>query len=296
MHIDLVKLFCNIHDFWMNFEHQWNQMLLAQGKRSPRRLPGLHSSEVMTIIILFHMSGFRNFKNFYKGYVLAHLNRDFPECPSYQRFIELKKSHVFPLYCYLISSMGNLTGISFVDSTSLEVCHPKRIGKHKVFRGLARRGKTSMGWFFGFKLHLIVNDMGELLAFSLTPGNVDDRKPVPELVEGRIMGLLFGDRGYISADLAAKLREYGVQLITRLRSNMQNKLMPLMDKILLRKRGIIETIIDQLKNISQIEHSRHRSPVNFIVNLLGGLIAYCHQPKKPSLNLSKNESKSLIIC
>ena len=153
-----------------------------------------------------------------------------------------------------------------------------------------------MGWFFGFKLHLIVNDEGELLAFSLTSGNVDDRKPVPQLVEGNIIGLLFGDRGYISADLAAKLREHGIQLITRLRSNMQNKLMPLINKLLLRKRGIIETIIDQLKNISQIEHSRHRSPFNFITNLLGGLIAYCHQPKKPSLNLSINESKSLMIC
>ena len=115
-------------------------------------------------------------------------------------------------------------------------------------------------------------------------------------MEGRIIGLLFGDRGYISVDLAEKLREYGVQLITRLRSNMKNKLMPLMDKLLLRKRGIVETIIDQLKNISQIEHSRHRSPVNFVVNLLGGLIAYCHQPKKPSLNLSENESNSLMIC
>lgn len=125
---------------------------------------------------------------------------------------------------------------------------------------------------------------------------MDDRKPVPTLAEGRIIGLLFGDRGYISADLAARLREHRIQLITRLRSNMHNKLMPLMDKLLLRKRGIIETIIDQLKNISQIEHSRHRSPINFIVNLLGGLIAYCHQPKKPSLNLGNNESKSLMIC
>jgi hypothetical protein len=296
MRIDLVKLFCNIHDFWMNFEQQWNQMLLALGKRSPRRLPYLHPSEVMTIVILFHMSGFRNFKTFYTGYVLKHLNRDFPKCPSYQRFVELKKSHIFPLYCYLICCMGQVTGISFVDSTSLEVCHPKRIGKHRVFRGLAKRGKTSMGWFFGFKLHLIVNDMGELLAFAFTTGNVDDRQPVSQMAEGKIFGLLFGDRGYISADLAEQLREHGVQLITRLRSNMRNKLMPLMEKLLLRKRGIIETIIDQLKNISQIEHSRHRSPHNFFVNLLSGLIAYCHQPKKPSLNMSNNASKALMIC
>lgn len=296
MHIDLVKLFCSIHDFWMNFEHQWNQILLSEGKRLPRRMPSLHQSEVMTIIILFHMSGFRCFKNFYIGYVLPHLKSYFPQCPSYQRFVELKKSNLFPLYCYLLTLSGDVTGVSFVDSTSIKVCHAKRIGKHKVFKGLAKRGKTSMGWFFGFKLHLIVNDKGELLAFSLSPGNVDDRTPVPALIERGIVGLLFGDRGYISRELAERLRESGVQLVTRLRSNMKNKLMPLMDKLLLRKRGIIETIIDQLKNISQIEHSRHRSPVNFIVNLLGGLIAYCHQPKKPSIHLSKNDPKSLMIC
>ncbi|MFZ0565279.1 MAG: transposase, partial [Chlamydiales bacterium] len=136
----------------------------------------------------------------------------------------------------------------------------------------------------------------ELLTFMLTPGNIDDRKPVPKLVESKISGLLFGDRGYVSADLVAKLRKTGVQLITRIRSNMKNKLMPLTDKLLLRKRGIIETIIDQLKNISQIEHSRHRSPVNFIVNMFAGLIAYCHQPKKPSLKLSENEANWLKIC
>ena len=153
-----------------------------------------------------------------------------------------------------------------------------------------------MGWFFGLKLHLIVNDKGELLNFSLSPGNVDDRTPIPALVENKITGLLFGDRGYISANLAEKLRDFNVQLITRIRSNMKNKLMPLFDKLLLRKRGIIETIIDQLKNISQIEHSRHRSPVNFVVNLFAGLIAYCHQPKKPSLNLSGSNLKSLITC
>lgn len=136
MRIDLVKLFSTIHDFWMNFERQLNQMLIGQRKRLPRRLPSLHPSEVITIIILFHMSGFRNFKTFYTGYVVKHLNRDFPGCTSYQRFIELKKVCVFPLYCYLISCMGNGTGISFVDSTFLQVCHPKRIENIEYFADL----------------------------------------------------------------------------------------------------------------------------------------------------------------
>jgi len=296
MYVDVVALFCSVDDFWIAFEQKWEEILLSQEKREARRKPILQPSEVMTIIILFHMSGFRNFKHFYNHYVLQILKTYFPKCPSYQRFVELKKSYIFPLYCYLTSCMGGTTGIAYVDSTSLEVCHTKRISKHKVFKGMAKRGKTSMGWFFGFKLHLIVNDRGEILAFSLTPGNVDDRAPVPKLVENNIFGLLFGDRGYISSNLTNNLKKYGVNLITRLRSNMKNKLMPLMHKLLLRKRGIIETIIDQLKNISQIEHSRHRSPFNFIINLLGGLIAYCHQPKKPSLNLSINNLNSLVMC
>jgi len=153
------------------------------------------------------------------------------------------------------------------------------------FAGLAQRGKTSTGWFFGFKLHLVFNDQGALLNLMLTPGNVDDRKPVPRMVR-KLFGKLFADKGYISKKLFEELlRTFNVQLVTGIRSNMKNMLMPLMDKLLLRKRTIVETIIDQLKNISQIEHSRHRSPINFLVNLICGLLAYCHQPKKPSLNL-----------
>lgn len=190
-----------------------------------------------------------------------------------------------PLCVYLRQCMGSCTGISFLDSTDVTVCHNKRISQHKVFARVATRGKTSTGWFFGFKLHLLFNERGELLNVALTPGNVDDRKPVPQMVK-RLFGKIFADRGYLSKKLFAELLEtFGIQLITKLKKNMPNRLMPLTDKLLLRKRAIAETIIDQLKNISQIEHSRHRSPVNFLVNLVCGLIAYCHQPKKPSLHL-----------
>ena len=149
-----------------------------------------------------------------------------------------------------------------------------------------------MGWFYGFKLHLIVNDRGELLTFYLTPGNVDDRKPVPHMTRP-LWGKLFGDKGYISKALFNELFKRGLQLITGIRKNMQNRLMPMMDKILLRKRAIIETINDQLKNISQIDHTRHRSVNNFLVNLVAGLIAYTHQPKKPSIKLPVEEQDLL---
>lgn len=149
-----------------------------------------------------------------------------------------------------------------------------------------------MGWFFGFKLHLVINDRGELLAVQLTPGNTDDREPVPGLTR-ELVGKLFGDKGYLSAELFASLWDRGLQLVTHIRRNMKNTLMPLVDKILLRKRSLIETVNDQLKNIAQIEHTRHRSPTNFLVNLIAGLIAYTYQTKKPSLRLYPRDHTAL---
>ncbi|MCJ7703765.1 MAG: IS982 family transposase [Anaerolineales bacterium] len=139
---------------------------------------------------------------------------------------------------------------------------------------MASRGKSSTGWFYGIKVHLNCNDQGEQHNLVITSGNVDDRIPVPDLVK-ELFGKLFGDRGYISQDLFVYLWDtFDLQLITRRRKNMKNRLIALSDHIMLRKRAITESLIDQLKNISQIEHSRHRSPVNFFVNVLCGLIAY----------------------
>ena len=212
----------------------------------------------------------------------------FPVLVSYQRFVEWILSALLPLCAYLRSCFGSCTGISFMDSTSLKVCHNRRIGQHRVFKDLAARGKTSVDWFFGFKLHVVVNDKGELLNFVLTPGNTDDRTPVPKLLQ-RLFGKVFADKGYVSQKLAQQLLEsVGVQLITKLKRNMKNRLMPLSDRLLIRKRSIIETIIVQLKNISQIEHSRHRSPINCLVNIICGLTAYCHQPKKPAIAIDRN--------
>ena len=240
----------------------------------------------MTILIAFHQSHYRDFKAFYCEHVLKNWRAEFPGLVSYSRFVEYVPSVLVPLLMYLRTCcLGSCTGISFVDSTSLDVCRNQRIHNHKVFDGLAARGKTSMGWFFGFKLHLVINDRGEILQFCLAPGNIDDREPVPQLAK-KLFGKLFGDKGYISKKLAQTLRElFDVQLVTKLRSTMKNQLMLLSDRLLLRKRATVELVIDQLKNISQIEHSRHRSFSNFIVNVLCGLIAYCRKPSKPSLGL-----------
>jgi len=271
--------------FWQWFEPEWERELVASGKRRRRRATRLHPAEILTILILFQQSGYRTFKGFYREHVQVHLRQEFPRALSYSRFVELMPRFLVPLAIYLHPLRGPCTGSSFIDSTSLAVCHPARIQQHRVFAVDARRGKTSVGWFYGFKLHLVVNDRGELLAFCLTPGNTDDRRPAPRLVR-RLFGKLFGDKGYISQPLAEQLFvAQGLRLITKLRKNMRQQLLEFSDRLLLRKRALIETIIDQLKNICQIEHSRHRSPYNFLVHLLAGLAAYCHQPKKPSLGL-----------
>lgn len=194
-------------------------------------------------------------------------------------------STLLPLCVYLKHCLGTCTGISFVDSAKLQVCHNRRITRHRVFEGLAARGKTSVDWFFGFKLHLVVSECGELLNLCITPGNIDDRKPVRGLLK-LLFGKVFADRGYVSQALAQHLlSQHGIEFFAKPKRNMKNCLMRWTDKLWTRKRCIIETIIDQLKNISQIEHSRHRSPVNCFVNILCGLIAYCHQPKKPTMHL-----------
>jgi len=232
----------------------------------------------------------------------VHLRQEVPNLLSYPRFVALMPRSRVPLAIYLHTQLGECSGISCSDSTSLAVCHPARIAQHRVLGVDARRGKTSVGWCYGFKRHLVVQDRGELLALCLPPGNTDDRRPVPRLLPRlvprlvprllprllrRLFGRLFGDKGSISAPLAERLLvTHGLRLITKLRKNRRHQLLHLSDRLVLRKRALIETIVDQLKNICQIEHSRHRSPSNFVVHLLAGLAAYCHLPKKPSLDLA----------
>lgn len=283
--MSLLELFVNADDFCKAFLPIWQKKLLND--RNKKRLCDgqLSMSEIMTIIIYFHQSHYRDFKTYYKEHVCKHLRGEFPNLVSYERFVILMPSALGPLGAYLKSLYGRCSGISFIDSTALAVCDNHRIHQNKVFEGVAERGKSSMGWFFGLKLHLVVNDRGEILACQLSTGNIDDRKPVPDLCQ-RLFGKLIADRGYISQPLFELLKEtFNVQLITRIKRNMKNRLIPTIDKILLRKRTIIESVVDQLKNVSQIEHTRHRSPLNCFVNILAGLIAYCHQPKKPSLNI-----------
>lgn len=283
----ILPLFCSVDDFWQTFAPTWHTTLVGDAPQRRQRAGVMHPSEIMTILILFHQSHYRTFKDFYLNEVSRHLRREFPTLVSYPRFVAWMPQMLVPLCAYLQTRQGVCTGISFIDSSKLMVCHPARIPSHRVFASQAERGKTSVGWFYGFKLHLVINDQGEVLSWCLTPGNVDDRRPVPKLVR-QIVGKLFGDKGYISQMLTEQLRSCGIELVTKVRKNMAQRLLDVSEKVVLRRRAIVETVLDQLKNISQIEHTRHRSPVNFLVNLVCGLIAYCHQPRKPSLHLAWN--------
>lgn len=294
--MELVALFYLVDEFCAVFEPEWNKQLIESGEKQ-RCKPGtmtLSEIEILTIVIYFHMSNHRTFKKYYREYVSVHLRTEFPHLVSYGRFVELESIVTIPLLALLVGLLGKPGFANFVDSTTLDVCDNRRIWKHRVFKGIAARGKSSMGWFYGLKLHLTVNDQGEIVSFLLTPGNVPDNNQAMMLkLTKKLSGKLYGDRGYVSRDLFLSLLQKGVHLVTGIKRNMKNCLMPLWDKLMLRKRSIIETINDQLKNTQQIEHTRHRSPKNFITNLLSGLIAYQLQPKKPSLHFKKTEQRLL---
>ncbi len=283
----LETIFCFVDDFCEEFIPVWQQHLIEHAQKKRERQGMMAWSEVMTIMILFHQSHYRNLKHFYLDYVCTHMKDAFPRTVSYNRFVELQKSVLVPL-CFMLHLLkGDKTGIYFIDSTPIKVCHIKREKQHKVFDGLAKKSKSTTGWFFGFKLHLIVNDKGEIIAFKVTAATIDDRVPVEDLTRG-LIGKLVGDKWYIKKALSELLFERGLQLITRVKKKMKSGLVSLIDKALLRKRAIIESVNDQLKNISQIEHTRHRSIWNFMTNLLCGLVAYYFQPKKPSLRTKQN--------
>ncbi|WP_299011953.1 IS982 family transposase, partial [uncultured Shewanella sp.] len=268
----LVDIFCDVDDFCTIFIPQWEQQCLTDGTRKRKRSGRMTMSEIMTIIIAFHTSHHRDFKNFYTGYLARFFKSEFPNLLSYTRFLEVMPNAVIPLCSYFSSLKSEATGIEFIDSTSIKVCHNLRIPRHKTLSGLASRGKGTMGWFYGFKLHLIVNHQGGIVAAKITPANVHDTKPVKEMVVNS-MDKLYADKGYISKALASELLERGVSIVNNVRKNMKAKALSLWDRAMLSRRFIIETINDQLKNISQIEHTRHRSVHGFMLNIIGGLVA-----------------------
>ena len=281
----VTEIFCIIDEFCKHFDAENAQKVLISSKVTSRRRRSatMSDSEIMTILLLFHFGSYRNFKHYYLSFIKIVLKKEFPTAVSYNRFVELEGRVFFQMMCFLnLQAFGRCTGITFVDSTMIPICHNLRRYVNKVFKGIATDGKGTMGWCHGFKLHLACNDRGEIIAFVLTGANVSDKDPeVFKVLAKRLYGKLFVDKGYISQRLFDILFEDGIQLVTGLRVNMKNKLMPFYDRMMLRKRYIIETINDMLKNTAQIVHSRHRSVGNFIMNIISALGAYCFFDNKP---------------
>ena len=273
-----IALFCCLDDFAKLFE-DWERHHLLPSSRQRWRHGKLSLGEMLFIMVLFHISPYKDFKHFW-FYGLRHQYRGcFGELPSYSRFVRLMPRLLLPLYMLLHYFRGEQTGIYFADSTKLAFCHNARISRNRVFRGLAKRGRSSMGWFFGFKLHLLINHKGQLMAFTITDGSKDDRKPL-EALTAALQGKVFADKGYLSKALLERLWQRGLHLVTSIRRNMKNHLMPLLDKLLLRKRFIIETLFNKLKSGMGLEHTRHRSPINALVHIVSCLAAYTlAQPK-----------------
>jgi len=269
MNIDITALFTCLDDFCKMYKSSQKSRFLPSSKSRDRE-GYLSLSEILLIEILFHFSPYKNFKCYYLQGIMGTHRDKFKKLPSYQRFVLLKKQLFMPLTILLHSLSGEETGIYFADSTSLKVCRNKRISQHKVFGGLAERGKTTMGWFFGLKLHMVINHKGQIMAVKITPGNISDLSVLSDITKN-LKGKCFADKGYIGKNAFAKLWNQGLHLIHGIRSNMKNYLMPFIDKMLLRKRFLIETVFGILKTDMNLEHSRHRSPINAFINILACL-------------------------
>lgn len=279
--LKLIEIFITCDDFCQALT-QWQTQ---QGTCPTIRTGQLSDSEMLAITIFYHHSGAKCFQYYYQHWVEPQLADYFPNLISYERFVARLPRLLPGLFLLLkwLCAQSQRTGFYIIDSKALPVCDNHRIATHKVFAGLAARGKSSMGWFYGLKAHLVINQYGQLVNFVLTPGNVADNNGavLTEALAG-LQGQCFGDRGYLTK-LFAEFYQQGLQLVTKLRRRMKNMLMPLADKLKLRRRGLIESVNDLLTSVFDVEHTRHRSPVNALVNILAGLLAYCFYEHKPAI-------------
>lgn len=274
-------IFAIVDDFCKVYEDFISHKLLETGKRRSRA-GKLSLSEAISIMIFYHFSEFKHFKVYYNYFVLN--DKWFKNPPCYDRFIQIIPSLFIPIIIIMHYLSGKKTGIYYVDSTHFSVCRNIRIMQHKTFKGLAERGHSSIDWFYGFKLHMIINDKGEIIAIKITQGNIDDRKAFEEMaICKNLKGKCYADKGYLSKDLFTRLYQKGLTLITGIKRNMKNYLMPILDKIFHRKRFIIETIFGYIKEQFNIRPNKHRSTTNFFASLFAAFIAYQIKPTKPHI-------------
>lgn len=290
----LIELFIVVDDFCLALE-RWKQTQ-AQYRQAVTRQPVMSDAEMLTLLIFYQMSGYKCFEYYYEEMVATTLRSYFPQQVSYERFVALIPRLLPGLYVFLKwrTLLSHRSGTYFIDSKKLPVCHNRRIHNHRVFAQQAKRGKSSTGWFYGFKVHLVINPCGELIDFLFTQGNVaDNNHEVLRKLLGGLKGQCFGDKGYLTT-LFEEFYQQGLQLVTKVRSKMKNRLIPLAQYLKLRKRAVIESVNDILTSVFDLEHTRHRSPVNALAHMLSALIAYCFYPNKPAVFVD-NENQHLLV-
>lgn len=281
----LYQIFIDVDDFIKALDSFEMRHRLERGSARPGPKRSMFDSEVLSILIFYHYSGYKCFQYYYESLILRDLRSFFPHAVSYTRFVASMgdvAKHLY-LFAQLRCAMSERGGIYFADSKKLPVCDNRRIPSNKVFKDVAGRGKSSTGWFYGLKAHLLVNNVGQVVQFLITPANfTDNNKSVLDKLLADIQGKCFADKGYLTKFFEHFLQK-GVQIITKIRKNMKNSLMQLTDKLWLRKRAVIESINDILMSVLDIDHTRHRSPWNAIVHAIAGITAYSYYPQKPSV-------------
>lgn len=273
---NITEKFCIVDDFGKKFGYE-----RSYSGRKPTRTPGLYNSEIVSILIMYYSSGYKTLKDFYLK-AMPGYKSDFPKMPTYERFVELLKRVKNFFMSFLESLLETDEHCYFIDSTEIPVSRLVRASRNKVFKNVAKLGKSSKGFFFGFKLHAIINRRGSLSALNLSTGNIDDRKPVAQMTNG-LTGLLVGDKGYISKNLFQKLFEKGIKLVTNIKKGMKSSIRSAQESLSINKRFIIETVFSILKGRLDLVHSRHRSKENFLVHILAVLTTYQLRPNKPSV-------------
>lgn len=287
----LIQIFCDCDDFCKFFE-QWqrSRMIAEQGAyRQPTRKPELSLSEVMCIMIVYHHSGMKCFQYYYRELVEKEMRPYFPDIPCYPRFVQLIPRAAIALMLFVnVYRTGQAQGCYFADSKKLPVCHNFRIKSNRVFKEIASRSKSSTGWFYGLKLFLVINAVGEIMNCIISPAALADNnfQMMQQLFKG-LKGYVFADKGFISQKAFEYFYLHGLKLITTIRRNMKSKLMPVFERLLRGKRGIIESVNDILVTVCDIDHTRHRSPINCVAHAYAGVAAYTYLDKLPSVFIKK---------
>ena len=282
------ELFCLIDDFFLKFEETYWKFLKQSSQSLRVRTAQLTISEICFIAIWYKCSYFNNFKAFFT-WLKADKSYLFKYLPCNQRMIHLINRHELALHALHVALMkAQDKQYLWIDSTTLPVCKNQRIQRHKSLAQIASRGKSSMGWFYGCKLHIAMNRHGEIACSALSNGHVADIKMVEQLVEG-LEGKLYGDRGYISQELKSRLQDQGIDLITYHRKNMQATQLCASDEYHLRQRNKIETLFSLLKGQYNLVTSKARSIHGFLSGIYASLCAYqLIHSNKPTIQIMKS--------